>query len=159
MDYSRASACGPRGIQRRASTSTQRSSPVSARWMAGNAYEQHASMFAVNAPHRAQEEDGVVRAIAIVLAITGALAFSAIDAPEPAQAGRLVSTPYGCDPSGGPYPGYAGPYAYAAYHYGYPPDCGGLSISFPVYFPAYYTYRNSGPRYFYNWYHGWHRHQ
>jgi hypothetical protein len=50
-----------------------------------------------------------VRAIAIVLAITGALALSGIVAPAPAQAGRLASTPYGCDPSGGPYPGYAGP--------------------------------------------------
>jgi len=56
-----------------------------------------------------------VRAIAIVLAITGALAVSGIAAPAPAQAGR-----YGCDPTGGPYPGYAGPYPYAAYYYGYP---------------------------------------
>ena len=86
-----------------------------------------------------------VRAIAIVLAITGALAVSGIAAPAPAQAGR-----YRCDPTGGPYPGYAGPYAYAAYYYGYPPDCGGISFYFA---PAYYGYRYSGPRY---WYHGWH---
>jgi hypothetical protein len=56
-----------------------------------------------------------MRAIAIVLAITGALAVSGIATPAPAQAGR-----YGCDPTDGPYPGYAGPYAYAAYYYGYP---------------------------------------
>jgi hypothetical protein len=54
-----------------------------------------------------------VRAIAIVLAITGALAVSGTAAPAPAQAGR-------CDPYSGPYPGYTGPYAYAAYYYGYP---------------------------------------
>jgi hypothetical protein len=47
-----------------------------------------------------------VRATAIVLAITGALALSGIAAPAPAQASRLASTQYGCDPSGGPYPGY-----------------------------------------------------
>ena len=88
-----------------------------------------------------------MRAIAFVLAITGALAMSGIAAPAPAQAGR-----YGCDPAGGPYPGYAGPYAYAAYYYGYPPDCGSISFYFA---PAYYGYRYSGPRY---WYHRWHRH-
>ena len=66
----------------------------------------------------------------MVLAITGALALSGIAAPAPAQAGRLASTPYGCDPSGGPYPGYAPPYAYTAYIYGYPKDCGGASIYF-----------------------------
>ena len=86
-----------------------------------------------------------MRAIAIVLAITGALAVSGIAAPAPTQAGR-----YGCGPSGEPYPGYAGPSAYAAYYYGYPPDYGGISFYFA---PAYYGYRYSGPRY---WYHGWH---
>jgi hypothetical protein len=100
-----------------------------------------------------------MRAIAIVLAITGALAVSGIAAPAAAQVGPSASTPQGCDPTGGRYPGYAGPGAYAAYYYGYPPDCGGLRIYFPVNSPAYYTYRNSGPRYFYDWYHGWHRHQ
>lgn len=100
-----------------------------------------------------------MRAIAIVLAITGALAVSGIAAPALAQAQRPASTPQGCDPTGGPHPGYTGPGAYAAYYYGYPPDCGGLSIYFPLYSPAYYTYRNSGPRYFYHWYHGRHRHQ
>jgi len=98
-----------------------------------------------------------VRATAIVLAISGALAVSGTAAPAPAQAGRLASTPYGCDPSGGPYPGYTGPYAYAASYYGYPPDCGGLSSYF-YFAPAYYGYRYSGPRYFYHWYQGWHRH-
>ena len=39
-----------------------------------------------------------MRGIAFVLAITGALALSGIAAPAPAQAGRLASTPYGCDP-------------------------------------------------------------
>jgi hypothetical protein len=45
-------------------------------------------------------------------------------APAPAQAGRLASTAYGCDPNRGPYLGYAGPYAHSAYWYGYPADCG-----------------------------------
>jgi len=98
-----------------------------------------------------------VRAIAIVSAITGALTMLGTAAPAPAQAGRLASTPYGCDPSNGPHPGYTGPYAYAASIYGYPPDCGGLSIYF-YFAPAYYGYRYSGPRYFYHWYQGWHRH-
>jgi hypothetical protein len=98
-----------------------------------------------------------VRAIAIVLAITGALVVSEIAAPAPAQAERLAPTSQGCDTTGGPYPGYMGPGAYAAYYYGYPPDCGGFSIF--IYFPAYYTYRNTGPRYFYHRYDGWHRHQ
>jgi hypothetical protein len=89
-----------------------------------------------------------VRAIAIVLTTTGALAVSAIAALAPVQAGRLASAAPGCDPTGGPYPGYTGPGAYAAYYYGYPPDCGGLSIYFPLNLPAYYTYQNSGPRYF-----------
>jgi len=99
-----------------------------------------------------------VRAIAIVLAITGAVAVSGIAAPALAQAGRLASSPYRCDPNGGPYRGYAGPYAYAAYYYGYPPDCGGLSISF-YFAPGYYGYRYSGPPYTYRWYHGRHRRQ
>jgi hypothetical protein len=100
-----------------------------------------------------------VRATAIVLAITGVLAVSGIAAPAPAQAGRLTSTPQRCDPTGGPYPGYTGPGAYVAQIYGYPPDCGGFTIYFPVNSPAYYTYQGSGPRYFYPRYHGWHRHQ
>ncbi len=54
-----------------------------------------------------------MRAIAIVLAITGALAVSGIAAPALAQSER-----HKCNPTGGPYPGYTGPYAYAAYYYG-----------------------------------------
>jgi hypothetical protein len=96
-----------------------------------------------------------VRGIAIALAITGALAVSGITGPASAQAGRLVSGPYGCDPKAGPYPGYAPPYAYAAYQYGYPRDCGGASISFS-FAPAYYGYRYGGPRYFHHR-HGWNR--
>jgi len=69
-----------------------------------------------------------VRATAIVLAITGVLAVSGIAEPARAQAGRSASTQHKCDPTGGPYPGYTGPYAYAAYYYGYPPDCGGFSF-------------------------------
>jgi len=61
---------------------------------------QQSSIFAVNALHRPQEEGDVVRGIAIVLAITGALAVSGIAAPAPAQAGRLASTPYGCPATG-----------------------------------------------------------
>jgi len=118
--------------------------------------KQHSAIFACQCAH--QEEDNVVRGIMIVLAITGALAVSGIVAPAPAQAGRLASTPYGCDPSGGPYRGYAQPSAYAAYYYGYPPDCGGLSISF-YFAPGYYGYRYSGPPYTYRWYHGRHRRQ
>jgi hypothetical protein len=87
-----------------------------------------------------KEEDRAVRRLAIVSAIIGVLALSGVAAPAPAQAG-LASTPYGCDPSGGRYPGYAPPYAYAAYYYGYPPDCGGLGITF--YFPS----RHDGDRY------------
>src|SRR5262252_6038909 len=97
--------------------------------------------------------------MAIVSAITGALALSGIVAPAPAQAGRLASTPtpHGCDPSGGPYPGYAPPYAYTAYIYGYPKDCGGASIYF--YFgPGYYGYRYGGPRYFHHGHNDRHRH-
>jgi hypothetical protein len=113
----------------------------------------HGSMFAVDAPHRPQEEDSVVRGIAIVLAITGALAVLGIAGPEPAQAGRLTSTPYGCDPNAGPYPGYAPPYAYAAYQYGYPRDCGGASI-YISFAPPYYGYRYGGRRYYW---HDWNR--
>jgi hypothetical protein len=94
-----------------------------------------------------------VRAMAIVLAIAGALAVSGVAAP--AQAGRLASAPNGCDPSGGPYRGYAPPYAYAAYYYGYPPDCGGRSIYF-YFAPANYSYRYSRPRYFHHRYRGGH---
>ena len=98
-----------------------------------------------------------MRGTAIVLAITGALAVSGIAATAPAQAGRLASAPYGCDPSDGPYPGYAPPSAYAAYWYGYPRDCGGPSITF--YFgPAYYGYRYGGPPNSRHWHHGWERH-
>jgi len=91
-----------------------------------------------------------VRKIAIILAITGVLAVSGITAPAPAQAGRL--SPYGCDPNNGPYAGYAGPYAYSAYYYGYPKDCGGASIYF-------YFYRYGGPRYFHHWNRDSHRHR
>src|SRR5262249_60639042 len=77
-----------------------------------------------------QEEGEVVRGIAIVLAITGALALSGIAASAPAQAGRLASTRYGCDPSGGPYPGYAPPHAHTAVIFGFPHDFGGATNSF-----------------------------
>ncbi len=93
-----------------------------------------------------------MRAIGIVLAIMGLLAVSGMAAP--AQAGRLAK----CDPTGGPYPGYVGPYAYAAYYYGYPPDCGGISFQFYS-APAYSSYRYSRPRYSYYRHHGWHHHQ
>ena len=97
-----------------------------------------------------------MRRITIALAITGALAVSGIAAPAPAQAGRLASTPYGCNPINGPYAGYTGPYAYSAYYYGYPKDCGGASIYF--YFgPPYYGYGYGGPRYFRHRHHGWDR--
>jgi hypothetical protein len=95
-----------------------------------------------------------VRAMAIVLAITGALAVSGVAAP--AQAGRLASNPNGCDPSGGPYPGYAPPYAYSAYWYGYPPDCGGNGI-LSLFAPANYGYRYSRPRYLHRRYRGGHQ--
>jgi hypothetical protein len=92
------------------------------------------------------EEDGVLKVRGIVLAITGALAVSGIAAaPASAQAGRSAK----CDPTGGPYPGYVGPYAYAAYYYGYPPDCGGISFQF-FSSPAYSGYRYSKPRYVYH---------
>jgi hypothetical protein len=81
-----------------------------------------------------------VRGIAIVSAMMGALVLSGVAALAPAQAG-LASARYGCDPYGGRYPGYTQPYAYTAYYYGYPPDCGGLSITF--YFPS----RYAGDRY------------
>src|SRR5690348_10588988 len=93
-----------------------------------------------------QEETCVVRAIGIVLAMTGTLAVSGIAAaPAWAQAGRSAK----CDPTGGPYPGYVGPYAYSAYYYGYPPDCGGISFQF-FSTPAYSSYRYSRPRYVYH---------
>ena len=103
-----------------------------------------------------------MRGIAIVLAITGALAMSGIAAPAPAQAGRLVSTPlastpYGCDPSEGAYPGYAPPSAYAAYYYGYPRDCGGTIISFYL-GAGYYGYRYGGPPNVRHSHRGWDRH-
>ena len=91
-----------------------------------------------------------MRGKAIVLTITAAMAVSGIDTLAPAQAGRVASTPYRCDPIDGPYPGYAGPYAYAAYYYGYPRDCGGTSIYF-YFAPADYGYRYGGPRYFHHW--------
>jgi hypothetical protein len=94
--------------------------------------------------------------IAIALATTGALAVSGIAAPTPAQAGRLASTAW-CGSSDDNYAGYAPPYAYAAYYYGYPADCGGTSIYF-YFAPAYYGYRYDGPRYSHHWHHGWHRH-
>jgi hypothetical protein len=77
-----------------------------------------------------------VRATTIVLAITGALVVSGIAAPARAQAGRSTSTQHKCDLTGGPYPGFVGPYAYAPYHYGYPPACEGLSL----YPPTFYGY-------------------
>lgn len=86
-----------------------------------------------------------MRGIAIVLAITAALTASGIAGSASAQAGRLASTLYGCDPTGGPYPGYTPPFAYAAYQYGYPRDCGGASITF-YFAPPYYGYRYGGPR-------------
>jgi hypothetical protein len=96
-----------------------------------------------------------VRGIAIVLAITGALAVSAIAAP--AQAGRLASTSYKCDPNRGPYPGYAGPYAHSAYWYGYPAECG---ASIYLYFgPAYHGDRHGRPRYLHHRNHGRYRHR
>jgi hypothetical protein len=88
-----------------------------------------------------------VRGIAIVLAITAALAAAGVAGPASAQAGRLASNRYGCDPNGGPYPGYTQPYAYAAYQYGYPRDCGGASITF-YFAPPYYGYRHGGPRHY-----------
>ena len=101
-----------------------------------------------------KEEDSVVRGIAIVAAMMGALALSSVALPAPAQAG-LASAGYGCDPYGGRYPGYAPPYAYTAYYYGYPPDCGGLSITF--YFPSRYDPRYVEPRYQHRGHHRAHR--
>lgn len=96
-----------------------------------------------------------MRAIGIVLAIAGALAVSGIAAaPAWAQVGRSVK----CDPTGGPYPGYVGPYAYAAYYYGYPPDCGGISFQF-FSSPAYSGYRYARPRYVYHRHRGARPHQ
>src|ERR1044072_231408 len=69
------------------------------------------------ASQRAQEEDSVVRAITIALAITGALALSGIAASARAEQNK-------CNPIGRPSPGYTGPYAYAAEdYYRYPGDC------------------------------------
>jgi hypothetical protein len=73
-----------------------------------------------------------VRAKAIALAITGALAVSGIAAAAPAQAGR-----HRCDTIGGSHPRYTGPYAYAPYYYGYPADCGGFSFYLA---PTFYGY-------------------
>ena len=77
-----------------------------------------------------------MRATAIVLAITSALVVSGFAAPARAQAGRSASTQHKCDLTGGPYPGFVGPYAYAPYQYGYPPACEGLSL----YPPTFYGY-------------------
>lgn len=71
-----------------------------------------------------------MRAIAVMLAITGALAVSGIAAASQAEQHK-------CNPTGGRYPGYTGPYAYAAYYYGYPPDCGGISFYLA---PTFYGY-------------------
>ena len=124
-----------------------------------------------------------MRRIAIALATTGALAVSGIAAPTPAQArsgfgpalaggliagavlGGLAPTEYWWGPGYGDYDGYAPPFAYAPYYYGYPADYGGTSIYFA---PAYYGYRYrrvfrpafadyGGPRYFHHWHHGRHR--
>jgi hypothetical protein len=89
------------------------------------------------------------------LAITGALAVFGIAAPASAQAGRLSSTPYGCDPIGGSYPGYAPPYAYTAYYYGYPRNCGSTVIDFFLLGPAFYGHQQVGPRHSYH--RGWYR--
>jgi hypothetical protein len=89
-----------------------------------------------------------LRAATIVLAMTGGLAVSGIAAPAQAQAARLAATQPKCDPTGGPYPGYVGPYAYSAYYYGYPPDCGGIGFKF--FAPAYSAYRYDKPRYVYH---------
>jgi hypothetical protein len=96
-----------------------------------------------------------VRAIGIVLAITGALAVSGTAASAWAQAGRLAAAQSKCDPTGGPYPGFVGPYAYSAYYYGYPPDCGGISFQF--FAPAYPGYRYNKPQYVYHRHHSWRR--
>ena len=97
-----------------------------------------------------------MRAIAIVLAITGALALSGIAAPAPAQAGRLASTPYGCDPSGGPYLGTRDPTPIRRI-ITVTPRIAERSIY--IYFgPGYYGYRYGGPRYFHHRHNGWRRH-
>ena len=83
-----------------------------------------------------KEVDSVVRAIAIVFAISGALVVSGIAVPARAQTGRPAPTHHKCDLTGAPYPGFVGPYAYAPYNYGYPPACEGLS----VYPPTFYGY-------------------
>jgi hypothetical protein len=97
-----------------------------------------------------------MRGIAMVLALAGALSMLGIATPAAAQAGRLASTPYACDPSGGPYPGYSSPYAYAAYYYGYPRNCGGTIIDFFLFGPAFYGHQQGGPRNSHQ--RGWYRH-
>ena len=77
-----------------------------------------------------------MRATTIALAITGALTALGIDVPARAQTERSAPTHHKCDLTGGLYPGFVAPYAYAPYHYGYPPDCGGLSL----YPPTFYGY-------------------
>ena len=62
----------------------------------------------------------------------GQLSLNKADAQYEARAER-----YKCNPIGGPYPGYTGPYAYAAYYYGYPPDCGGFKFYLA---PTFYGY-------------------
>jgi hypothetical protein len=105
-----------------------------------------------------------VRRVAIALATIGALAVSGIAAPTPAQA-RWGFGP-GWGPGYGDYDGYAPPFAYAAYYYGYPADYGGASIYF-YFAPADYGYRYRrafrpafayyrGPRYAHHWHHGRH---
>jgi hypothetical protein len=82
------------------------------------------------------KEDGGVKAMPIVLAIAGALAVSGIAVSARAQTERSAPTHHKCNLTGGPYPGFVGPYAYAPYQYGYPPDCKGLSL----YPPTFYGY-------------------
>ena len=74
-----------------------------------------------------------MRATTIVLAITGALAVSGIAATARAEQHEQ----HKCNPIGGPYPGFTGPYVYAAHYYGYPPNCGGFSFYLA---PTFYGY-------------------
>ena len=69
-----------------------------------------------------------MRAKAAVLTITGVLAALGIAAPARAQTDRAASVLHRCNATGAPYPDYVGPYAYAPYYYGYPPDCGSFSV-------------------------------
>ena len=78
-----------------------------------------------------------MRATTIAWAIMGALAASEIDVPARAQTERSAPTRHKCDLTGGLYPGFVAPYAYAPYHYGYPPDCGGISFYLA---PTFYGY-------------------